>query len=332
VTSDTEPTADLPAEAYLAQVLREIDDEVRRRRASGDLPQSVERELDELFLRHAPVGGSQGRLGDVLRAVDTAAYIDPYVPLASDKSGGAAVKRAVRSATLWYMSWITGQVGKFAASVSRAFHVVEEQLTDVHRRLDAQRVPAVPVVDAPGLHHRGAWWVDTALRAAKGTGGRVLHAAAGDGWLLGRLVAEGVDAYGVDPRRGMSARADVEGLDIREEPVLEHVRAAGAGALGCVILNGVVEPMSNGEREELVELLAGCLNDGGVLVLHSLTLAAWNSPDAPPEVDIAAGRPYRPGTWAALLPFAGFEVAVHDGPTDDDYLVVATRRAAGVDG
>lgn len=326
MTDDRDPTSTTPPEIPLDRVLHEIDDEVRRRRASGDLPTSVERELDELFLRHAPVGGSQGRLGDVLRAVDTAAYIDPYVPLASDKSGGAAVKRAVRTMTLWYMSWITGQVGKFAASVSRAFHVVEEQLSDVRHRLDAQRVPNVPVVDAPGLHHRGAWWVDAALRAAATSGGRVLHAAAGDGWLLGRMVADGIDAYGVDPRRGLARRADVEGLDVREEVVLEHVRSVGPGALSCVVLNGVVEPMANGEREELVELLAGCIAPGGSLVIHSLTLAAWDAPDAPPEVDIAAGRPYRPGTWAALLPFAGFEPTVHEGPTGDDYLVVAVRR------
>ena len=32
--------------AYLAQVMLEIDDEVRRRRASGDLPARIERELD----------------------------------------------------------------------------------------------------------------------------------------------------------------------------------------------------------------------------------------------------------------------------------------------
>ena len=48
---------------YLAQVMAEIDEEVRRRRASGDLPARVERELDELFLEHSPVGGPRRRAG-----------------------------------------------------------------------------------------------------------------------------------------------------------------------------------------------------------------------------------------------------------------------------
>src|SRR5580692_5287603 len=67
--------------AYVAQVMSEIEDEVRLRRASGDLPPKLERELDELFLAHSPVAGRGGDLTDALRMVDAATFVDPVVPV-----------------------------------------------------------------------------------------------------------------------------------------------------------------------------------------------------------------------------------------------------------
>ena len=73
--------------AYLARVRAEIDDEVRRRRASGDLPPQMESELEQLFLRHAPVGSTRQELHEVLRLVDASAFIDPVVPVESSRPG-----------------------------------------------------------------------------------------------------------------------------------------------------------------------------------------------------------------------------------------------------
>jgi hypothetical protein len=69
------------ARRYLDAVRRDIDDEVRRRRASGDLPPDVERELDQLFLAHSPLGGRGAALRDMLRLVDASVFIDPVVPV-----------------------------------------------------------------------------------------------------------------------------------------------------------------------------------------------------------------------------------------------------------
>ena len=54
--------------AYLEGVMAEIEDEVRRRRVSGDLPVRIERELDELFLEFSPVAGRGGSLTEALDA------------------------------------------------------------------------------------------------------------------------------------------------------------------------------------------------------------------------------------------------------------------------
>ncbi|HVX22268.1 MAG TPA: hypothetical protein VHB02_13030 [Acidimicrobiales bacterium] len=314
--------------AYLAQVMLEIDDEVRRRRASGDLPARVERELDELFLEHSPVAGRGGGLGEALRMVDAAAFIDPVVPVGSNKSGGAAVKKGLRSLNLWYIGYVTHQVSQFASAVSRTLHLLDDRVTELRRQLDAQQVPAAPVVAVPGLTGAGAWWGPQAAKALAGAPGRVLHAACADGWLVRSLAGDGVDAYGVDPRPGKTDDAEAiggRGGDLREEGVVDHLRAVESGALGGVVLDGVVDGMPHGERQQLLGLLGDRLAPDGVLVVHSLSPAGWDADDAPPEADLAPGRPLRPGTWAHLLPTLGYAVTVHPGPSAADYLVVAVH-------
>lgn len=314
--------------AYLEQVMAEIDEEVRRRRASGDLPARIERELDELFLEFSPVAGRGGSLTEALRLLDSAAFIDPVVPVASDKSGGAAVKKGLRSLTMWYMGFVTHQVSQFAAAVSRTLHLLDEQVADLGRQLEAQRVPPAPIVEVAGRHGAGAWWGEVAAEACGALDGRVLHAACGDGWLVARLGRAGVDAYGVDPRPPVTEIAERTGLDLRREEVLEHLRAVEPAALAAVVLSGVVDGASHGQRTQLLALVGDRLTPGGTLVVHSLSPSAWAADDLPPAADLAPGHPLRPATWEAVLGDAGYQVAVHRGPDDGDYLVVAVRPAA----
>ena len=110
--------------------MAEIAEEVRVRRASGDLPPKLERELDELFLAHSPVAGRGGDLGDALRMVDAATFIDPVVPVESERAAGAAVKKGMRSLLLWYVGWLTHQMSQSASAVSRALHIVDDRLQE----------------------------------------------------------------------------------------------------------------------------------------------------------------------------------------------------------
>ncbi|MGH8988910.1 MAG: hypothetical protein ACRDXC_10010, partial [Acidimicrobiales bacterium] len=110
----------VPVDDYIQQVMAEIDDEVRRRR--GEISVQLERELDELFLEHAPLAARGGDLADALALVDQAAFIDPVVPVASQRRAGSAVKKGIRSLNLWYVGWITHQVSKLGAAVGRALH------------------------------------------------------------------------------------------------------------------------------------------------------------------------------------------------------------------
>ena len=312
-------SADRPedlADDYLRQVMAEIDEDVRRHR--GELPVRLERELDEMFLEHAPVAVRGGDLEDALGMVDQAAFVDPVVPVTSQRPAGAAVKKTLRALSLWYMGWVTHQVSSLGLAVSRALHAVDAQLGELRDRVP----PPMPtyVLDEGSA---SSWWVPQAVDALRGVRGRVLHAACGDGWLVGLLSAEGIDAYGVDPRPGKVEDAELRGSDLRQDDPLVHLRAAGRSSLGGAVLSGIVEAMEPARRDELVRSLLDRVSASGVLVVHSLSLETWLAEDAPVEADLAAGRPLRPRTWAHLL--ATWAVEVVEGPSGADYLVVATR-------
>jgi SAM-dependent methyltransferase len=311
--------------AYLREVRAEIDEEVRRRRASGDLPSAVETELEQLFLKHAPMGSTRQELHDVLRLVDGAAFIDPVVPVASSRPGGTAVKKSLRSMNFWYLRFITHQVSQFATAVSRSLHILDQQMSELARQVEAVEVPPGVVVDIGWAQGRDAWWTAPLLTELAGCRRRVLHAACGDGWLVGCLVAAGIDGYGVDPRPGRVADQELGDLDLREEPLVDHLRAVEVGALGAVVLSGVMEGSAPGVRRRLVEGAVMALAPDGVLLVHSLTPSAWDAVDAPPEADISGARPYRPGTWPHVLGELGLDVTVTTGPDGRDYLVRGRR-------
>jgi hypothetical protein len=325
--TDTEVTVPEDPQAYIEHVMAEIAEEVRVRRASGDLPPKLERQLDELFLAHSPVAGRGGDLGDALRMVDAATFIDPVVPVESERAAGAAVKKGMRSLLLWYVGWLTHQMSQSASAVSRALHIVDDRLQDLERQVEGQRVPPTGVVEFPALQGADAWWVEPAVAAVATARGRILQAACGDGWLVRRIVAAGGDAYGVDPRARRIDTAALGTLDLRGEPLGEHLRAVAPAGLGAVVLTGTVDGMAAAERSQLLAAIGTSLAPGGTLVLHSVTRQAWDAADAPPEADLAAGRPLRPEAWCTLLEQSGYEATAQPGAGGADYLVTAVRSA-----
>jgi SAM-dependent methyltransferase len=312
-------------QAYVAQVMAEIAEEVRLRRASGDLPAKLERELDELFLAHSPVAGRAGDLTDALRMVDAGTFIDPVVPVDSNRAAGAFVKKGMRSLLLWYVGWVAHQISQFASAVSRTLHIVDGRLKEIERQVEVQRVPAAGIVEFPDIHRNGAWWVAPAVGAVAKAPGRILHAACGDGWLVRQIGQAGGDAYGVDPRPTAVERGLLAGSDLREEPLSEHLRAVAQSGLAAIVLSSTVEGLSGGEREHLLTLVATRLAPGGTLVIHSVTRQHWEAADAPVEADLAPGRPLRADSWCHLLEQRGYRATAQQGPDGADFLVTAVR-------
>jgi SAM-dependent methyltransferase len=325
----TTPTENLDAAGralYLAEVMADIDAEVKRRRASGDLPAGLERELDELFLEFSPVGmQGKARLRETLALVDGAAYIDIAVPVLSNKAVGVYVKRAIRKSTSWYMGFVVHQIVRFAWSVSRVLHLVVDHIDDLEATVDSLRAPelspsVVPVVDAAA-----SWWAPTAIESVRGVSGRVLHAECGNGSLVEALVGAGIDAYGVEPNE-LAVEPGIErGLDVRAESILDHLQVVSEEALGAIIISGSVQWLHANDRQRLVQLASSRLTLGGVLVLQSMTPESWQRSAPSLVTDLAPGRPLHAATWSHLLAGQGVQsVAVHTGGDD--------RRLAQVSG
>jgi hypothetical protein len=342
---------------YLDEVMAEIDAEVRRRRASGDLPAGLEAELDELFLEFSPVGlQGRARLRETLALVDGSAYVDIAVPTASNKAVGSYVKRLIRKGLGWYLNFIVAQIVKFAWSVSRMFHVVVDHIEDLEAAVETHRSPDLPVDVVPAAEG-DPWWSGAAVDALTGGRDRVLVADCGAGALLDALEAAGVDAYGVDPSDLVLEPALDRGLDVRADRLVDHLDVVAAEALGGMVLTGSVQWLRPNERERLLDLACTRLAVGGTLVLHSTTPEGWAATTTPVVRDLAPGRPLHAETWAHLLASRGFAVGtparggtdrtlarVGDGATDADavnaaidalnelllgpteYVVVATRE------
>ncbi len=294
---------------YLDEVMAEIDAEVRRRRASGDLPAGLEAELDELFLEFSPVGlHGRARLRETLALVDGSAYVDIAVPTASNKAVGSYVKRLIRKSLGWYMNFVVAQIVKFAWSVSRMFHVVVDHIEDLEATVETQRSPDLPADAVPAAAPGAPWWSEAAVQAVAGVRDRVLVADCGDGTLLDALGAVGVDAYGVDPSDLVLEPALARGLDVRAEGVVDHLAVVADEALGGIVLTGSIQWLRPNEREHLLALVASRLAVGGTLVLHSTTPEGWAVSVTPVVRDLAPGRPLHAETWAHLLAGRGFTV------------------------
>ena len=131
--------------------------------------------------------------------------------------------------------------------------------------------------------------------------GRVLHADCGNGSLVDALIAEGVDAYGVDPAEPVIESAVERGLDVRAESALGHLEVVADGALSGLVLSGSVQWLHPNERDRLVRLAASRLDVDGILVLHSATPETWAAGTSHVLADLAPGRPLHAETWSHLL-------------------------------
>src|SRR5919108_3285565 len=183
-----------------ARLLAEIEDEVRRRRDEDDALPDLERELDVVFARYAPVHAVDGDFERVLTRAGELTFVDPLAPTDSRLPAITFTKRVIRKLSLWMLRHLSVQTTGFAETITRAVRLLG-------RRVDAleQAMPSPVLADAgagrqstAGVPDEEHWAAFLAKHLAD-VDGRVLHLEAGSGSLVTALADSGVDVYGVDP-------------------------------------------------------------------------------------------------------------------------------------
>ena len=290
-----QPTIDL------RQVLAEIEQEVTEKRTLGELSSELERELDLAFARFAPVGVIEGDFEALLERAEKQAFIDLLAPNESVRRGVPQLKRVIQKSVRWYMRYIAEQFGAFGHTITKAVR----KLGDRVQYLEQLSPPSIDVVSIEAKPLVAAWQTDI-LDFFKGAGGRVLHTRCGAGRIVASLRESEIDAYGVDPDAGLVSAPVVEGLDLRSDEVLVHLRALQPAALDGMVLTGCVDDLPKGAQMELMDKCALVLAKGARLVLCGANPLAWDRGASPVVVDLAAGRPLHAETWAFLLAERGF--------------------------
>ena len=276
---------------------REIDEEVRRRRAAGDLPAGLEQELDDAFAARAPRGALGADLDDLLLDVEEQSFFDTMAPLASARPGGAVMKRTLRTLLGFYMRHVTTQMGTFAHATGRALRALAARLESVEQQVGG--------VGAAGdsLLHDALAETRASSAALEGTWRDLVDAA----------------------RVGAPSPA----LSVAGDDALARLAQVADSSLGAVIVGSDVEHRGRGWKVRLVELIGQKASGGAVVVVVSCEPGAWPPGGSPVVADLAPGRPLHAETWVWLLARQGFvdtSVERNDDPPAS-FAIVARRPA-----
>jgi hypothetical protein len=275
------------------QLLAEIDEEVRRRRESGEIPADLERELDMVFARFAPVDALEADFGQVLTRAEQATFIDTIAPVESSRPVVPYFKRIVRKAIGWYLRYLAQQTSTFAHAIAKAVRLLGERVDALEQSSPAGLSHLALTLDAvmPDTDH----WAPLVRDQLAGLTGRVLVAEVGDGRLLQQLVDAGIDAYGVDPKEQASP------LEIRVDEALAHLRALPEASVDAVVLAGCVDRLPAAALVHVAEHALKAVAPGGAVIVVSTDPRAWARHRPAVAVDLSPGRPLHAETWQRLL-------------------------------
>ncbi len=294
---------------FMEKIEREIEEEVRKKRAQGAFPPAFERRLKRIFEQLVPPGAGNSRrdFEALLRSSDRAAYFDIDVPIASQKPGVARLKKLLRLTQAWYLNYLAQQLNNFSTNLMRLLYVFDARVKKLEDSMDsATRVrpsgeflkPYYPSIFAMEDH---------IANTIKDVGGRVLLADCGNGYLVLKLKEQGIDCYGVDSFGDEAEKPYQSGLDLRWQDLNEHLLEIADGALSAVVIQGSIDLITAQEKLNLLSGATRALEPHGTLAVISVDPDFFDrSPDLAVQRDLAPGRPFAPETLRHVLDHLGF--------------------------
>ncbi|TAN31264.1 MAG: hypothetical protein EPN30_00305 [Actinomycetota bacterium] len=315
---------------YIAEIRREIEEEVKRKRAQGAFPPAFERRLKTIFERLVPPGAGNSRrdFEALLRSSDRAAYFDIEVPIASQKPGVAKVKKILRITQAWYLNYLAQQLNNFSTNLMRLLYVFDarvKKLEDSSESLNRIRPSGnflKPVYPNPrDLDNH-------LLQAMQDLQGRILVADCGNGYLVSAFRERALDCYGVDSFGEELEHPFEVSLDLRWDDLSHHVNEVADHALSGIVLQGSIDLLSPPEKLNLLVEVKRVLSAHAVIAIISTDPAYFQtSPDLVVQRDLAPGRPFAPQTWDHVLNQLGFSAITTIG-LENCYLTIAHLEAA----
>ena len=259
--------------------------------------------MDEEFRRWIPDASLENGVEDTIRGVEAAAYVDPAVPVDSRSPVGRYIKWLVRRLTYFYHRHMAQQITALGIHITRPLRLLDASVKNVDRRLSAleDRFDVGATARAELIAGISTFPISADFREALAShlanaSGRVLFGDQGDPDLLQFLRTSGVDTYGVT---SSNERSDL--VDVRQEPLIEHLERLEDKSLGGFVLCGLTGRASLNEQLRALRLLLLRSKPDArvaVIVVHTET---WSARLGPVAADLLDGRPLHPETWTHLL-------------------------------
>ena len=327
-TNVTPSAVDTDAQSYVAQIQRQLEDEVSQLRALGKYPPSLLARVKKYYATLLPPGSSTTAhdFDAAFKLTDRVAYIDIDVATASKKPGVAFVKRSLRILMAWYLNYVVQQFNNFSSNLIRLLGIVDARISRLEERFQTTEFEPLGLMSTTSsIDAQRDMSVDV-VKILTGTKGRVLVAECATGQIIGALCEAGIDAYGIDTRSRYLDQLELQNIEVRNAETIEHLAKIGQSSLQALVLSGITDRSSNSDRIAALFQAKRVLAQGATLLVVCVGQDAFAQLENHLERDLSPGRPYSPQTWLAIaeyLTFVNVEILPH--ATSGSFLVLATN-------
>lgn len=329
---DSGPDIETDTLEFMQKLTKEIEDEVKQKRAMGAFPPAFERRLRLIFEQLIPAGSGNSRkdFEALIRSSDRAAYFDIDVPTASQKPGVAQLKKLLRKTQAWYLNYLTQQLNNFSTNLMRLLYVFDSRVKRLEDSIESKyRTDPRGNIIKP-YYPNVKYSAEILLELSK-IKNRVLVSDCGNGKLVSELVHDNIDAYGIDSSGDLLDNPIEKTLDLRWENLPEHLSEIADDTLGAVFLQGSIDLLATIDKFHVILESLRVIEDGGLLAILSVDPQFFiSSPDLTIQRELSPGQPFSIQTWSYVLEKLGLST-IKSIQVKDSYIIWGIKATSSKD-